>query len=583
MPAQPTSEPSVRQLTPLDAVAEAYLDEAARLSPLTATDQGLTGYDRDMDDLSPEGCEARAAAARRALATAAATPAQDAIDRVTAEVFRERLTLEVERFEAGDHLANLNNLASPLQNVRDVFDLMATQTVDDWETVAVRLAKIPEALAGYQTTLALGAHQGMSPAARQVRIGVAQASELAAQGSFFDQLTATAQERGPLPDALAADLARAAAGARQAYGELAAFLERDLLPTAPVADAVGRERYERASRSFLGARVDFEETYAWGEAEVQRIVREQLEVADGIGGPGTTVEEAVAILDRDPAYQLEGAEALQRWMTETSNDALTKLDGRQFDIPEPLMRLECRIAPTQNGIIYYTGPSEDFSRPGRMWWSVPPSVKEFSTWRERTTVYHEGVPGHHLQIGQATYEAARLNRWRRFGVWVSGHGEGWALYAERLMDEFGFLPTPADRLGMLDGQRMRACRVVIDLGVHLGLPCPEEWGGGIWDEPKAWRFLKANVASDEAFLRFELDRYLGWPGQAPSYKTGQRLWERARTEAAARASAAGQTFDLKAFHADALALGSLGLDTLAAALAGEFDSNDGVRLSPRSP
>jgi uncharacterized protein (DUF885 family) len=205
-----------------------------------------------------------------------------------------------------------------------------------------------------------------------------------------------------------------------------------------------------------------------------------------------------------------------------------------------------------------------------MWWSVPPSVTQFSTWSERTTVYHEGVPGHHLQIGQTACEAERLNRWRRFGIWVSGHGEGWALYAERLMDEFGFLATPADRLGMLDGQRLRACRVVVDLGVHLGLPCPTQWGGGIWDEPKAWNFLTTNLASSHAFLRFELDRYLGWPGQAPAYKIGQRLWEQARADAENRAVANGRDFDLKAFHSQALALGSLGLDTLTGALAGRF-------------
>ncbi|MDR1187162.1 MAG: DUF885 domain-containing protein [Bifidobacteriaceae bacterium] len=577
-----------RQPTPLDAVAESYLDRMAALSPLTATEQGLVGHDREMDDLSPEGHESRAEAARQALRTAENTPAADAVDRVTRAAMAERLGLAVERFEAGDHLADLNNIASPLQAVRDVFDLMASDTVDDWETIAVRLSKIPQALAGYRASLARGAETARTPAARQVRIGIAQARELAAEGSFFDQLAATGGAADRLDGraggtassksaqqvvtgSLAADLVRGAAEAREAYGELADFLEGGLLDRAPERDGVGRERYERASRDFLGSRVDFEETYEWGLAEVERIAAEQLRIAEEIGGAGTGVEEAFAILDGDEDLKLRGTEALQRWMTEVSGAALAGLDGNQFDIPEPLLRLECRIAPTQNGGIYYTGPSEDFSRPGRMWWSVPPSVTEFSTWRERTTVYHEGVPGHHLQVGQTACESERLNRWRRFGVWVSGHGEGWALYAERLMDEFGFLPTPGDRLGMLDGQRMRACRVVVDLGVHLGLACPDAWGGGVWDEPRAWRYLNANLAQDPAFLRFELDRYLGWPGQAPAYKIGQRLWEQARADAAARARATGQDFDLKAFHSQALALGSLGLDTLTEALAGSFD------------
>ena len=230
-------------------------------------------------------------------------------------------------------------------------------------------------------------------------------------------------------------------------------------------------------------------------------------------------------------------------MQETSDAAIEALDGTHFDIPVPVLTLECRIAPTQNGGIYYTGPSDDFSRPGRMWWSVPPEVTTFNTWREKTTVYHEGVPGHHLQIGQAVFQRATLNTWRRLACWTSGYGEGWALYAERLMADLGFLDDPGDRLGMLDGQRMRAARVVFDLGVHLGLEAPAEWGGGTWDADKGWEFLKANVNMPEAFIRFEWNRYLGWPGQAPSYKIGQRLWEQTRDAAAAEAEAKGEEFD----------------------------------------
>ena len=111
-----------------------------------------------------------------------------------------------------------------------------------------------------------------------------------------------------------------------------------------------------------------------------------------------------------------------------------------------------------------------------MWWSVPEGVTEFDTWRELTTVYHEGVPGHHLQIAQTVYRAELLNRWRRLASWISGHGEGWALYAERLMADLGYLDDPADCLGMLDGQSMRAARVVLDIGVHCGFPAPAEVG-----------------------------------------------------------------------------------------------------------
>ncbi|MDR3106902.1 MAG: DUF885 domain-containing protein, partial [Bifidobacteriaceae bacterium] len=138
MPQRPASE--WRQPTPLDAVADAYLDQTAALSPLSATAMGLGGYDREMDDFSPEGHAARAEAARRSLAEARRVASLDAVDQVTAAALAERLSLAVESFEAGDHLADLNNVASPLQTVRDVFDLMARRTEDDWETIAVRMA-----------------------------------------------------------------------------------------------------------------------------------------------------------------------------------------------------------------------------------------------------------------------------------------------------------------------------------------------------------------------------------------------------------------------------------------------------------
>jgi uncharacterized protein (DUF885 family) len=200
-----------------------------------------------------------------------------------------------------------------------------------------------------------------------------------------------------------------------------------------------------------------------------------------------------------------------------------------------------------------------------MWWSVPKGVTEFSTWRELTTVYHEGVPGHHLQVAQTVYRKETLNKWRRLSAWTSGHGEGWALYAERLMDELGYFAEPGNRMGWLDGQSLRAARVVIDIGVHCGFPAPAEVGGGEWDYDKAWTYLTSHANMDEAMLRFELDRYLGWPGQAPSYKIGERLWLQLRGEARARE---GDAFDLKDFHRRALDIGGVGLDTLRAAVLG---------------
>jgi uncharacterized protein (DUF885 family) len=264
---------------------------------------------------------------------------------------------------------------------------------------------------------------------------------------------------------------------------------------------------------------------------------------------------------------LAGADALQAWMQRTSDEAVATLADSHFDIPEPVRVLECRIAPTNTGGIYYTGPSDDFSRPGRMWWSVPEGVTEFATWRERSTVYHEGVPGHHLQVGQTVYRKELLNKWRRLASWVAGHGEGWALYAEWLMADLGYMDEPGDRLGLLDAQSLRAARVVLDIGFHCGFPAPAEVGGGAWDYDKAWAFLTRHSSISEELRRYELDRYLGWAGQAPSYKVGERLWLQLRDETRARDGAA---FELKDFHRRALDIGSVGLDVLRRAVLNEL-------------
>ena len=366
---------------------------------------------------------------------------------------------------------------------------------------------------------------------------------------------------------MAEDVRSAAATARKGYVRIAQVLTDEILPYAGNTDAVGRERYERFSRHFLGAVVDLDETYEWGRERLAAIDAEQRAIAEQLYGPGVSVREALDRLNTDPERTIHGTRALQAWMQETSDAAIAALDGVHFDIPAPLRTLECRIAPSATGGIYYTGPSDDFSRPGRMWWSVPAGTEDFAAWQERTTVFHEGVPGHHLQIGMQTLLRDELNSWRRLVCWVSGHGEGWALYAEKLMTDLGFQDDPGDRMGMLDSQRLRAARVVLDIGVHLGKERPPELtdlpgvGEGIWDAGSAWAFLRHNVAMDESFLRFELDRYLGWPGQAPSYAVGQRLWEDARD----RALAGGAS--LKDFHARALRLGSVGLDVLREALA----------------
>lgn len=547
----------------INGIADRYVEQVASLDPVTATAAGIAGHDHEMTDLSPGGFAARANLDRATVAALASAQASSYREDVARSAMLERLALSVEQYDAGDATSELNVVESWIQGVRQIFDLMPTEGEEAQRNLAARMAAVPRAYADLQRTYAEAAAAGRVSARRQIVECARQCADWsAAGGGFYRGLV----ERCGADGAMRAELTRAAEAASAATAALGEFLRTELLPLAPEADAAGRERYTRASRNFLGATVDLDEAYEWGWEEVIRIEAEMARVAALIV-PGGSLQDAIAILDADPERIIHGSDNLRAWMQEFADRTIADLHGTHFDIPEPARQIEAMIAPTADGGIYYTGPSEDWSRPGRMWWTVPDGGTEFSTWKEITTIYHEGVPGHHLQVSQAVFEQESLNRWQRLLCWVSGHGEGWALYAERLMEELGYLSDPGALLGMLDSQLLRAARVVVDLGVHLAKPIPASspWHPGeTWNAEIAWEYLRSRVHMDDEMLRFELNRYLGWPGQAPSYKLGERIWLQAREEARLRKGAA---FSLREFHREALALGSLGLDPLREALA----------------
>lgn len=538
--------------TSIDTLAERYAAGLAELDPVAATEIGLPGYADKLPDYSPDGAAAHDELQTRALTQLEELQAVNAQDEVTRDAMIERLTVDRALYATG--VVELNNIASPVQEIRATFDLMPTDTAEDWHNIAARLAQVETALAGYQIRLQTAVEQGLPPAQRQVDACIQQA-QAAAHGFFPALITSAAG----LDRALRTELERAAEQAAQAYVSFSSYLATELYPVASAEDAVGKDYYALASRRFLGAEIDLAETYQWGLAELARIVEQQHRVADIIH-PGASIDEARQRLSADPARQLHGTDALRQWMQNLS-DTTVEAMKEHFHIPAPMDYVEAMIAPTQDGGIYYTGPSEDFSRPGRMWWSVPEGEETFTTWQQTTTVFHEGVPGHHLQIATAIMNAEELNSWRRHWLWVSGHGEGWALYAEELMRELGYLDDPGDYLGMLDAQRMRAARVVFDIGIHCGLTAPEAWGGKVWDPEVGFAFLQEHLHETPGVLDFEFTRYLGWPGQAPSYAVGQRIWQQIRAQHEATPG-----FDLKTFHTRALQLGSMGLDTLEKAL-----------------
>jgi uncharacterized protein (DUF885 family) len=555
--------PSVRQV---DAIADRYVDECVALYPETATYLGIPDHDDSWSDYSPSGLAARIAHIRRTIAALHAATPGDERENTAKEAMLERLGMDVELYDAHITASRVSVIAGQAQEIRAIFDLMPTDSDDAWRNIAARLRSVQRPLSQVRETLSTEARDGNISAVRQIDATIDQIRSWTGE-TGSDDFFASLVTRAPDHDGLKSDIRAAANEARQAFSHFADWLGSSLAPLAPSLDAVGEERYALDSRYFLGAVIDLDEAYQWGFDELHRIQEAQRAIAhDLVGEPD--IRAAYAALDGDPARRIAGAEAFRAWMQHLADQAVDSLAGKHFDIPDPIKKIECCIAPTHDGSIYYTDPAEDFSRPGQMWWAVPEGIDTFSTWKEVTTVYHEGVPGHHLQIAQNAYRSELLNRWQRKLCFCSGHGEGWALYAEQLMDELGYL-EPGSRMGMLDAQAFRTIRVIIDIGMHLQLQIPKinPWRfrpGQRWSPDAGFEFMMNNCSTDEPTLRFELDRYLGWPGQAPAYKVGERIWLEAREEARRRQGAA---FDLSKFHGDALNLGPLGLDPLRAALA----------------
>lgn len=545
-------------------VADRYVDEVAALDPVAATYHGIAGHDDEMTDYGPEGHRARAEAARRARRAVLGAHRASPGDALGAAVMAERLQAEVDVHEAGEWRRTLGVLFGPVPQVRECFDLMPTDTPGDWEAVARRMDLVPAALDGVRATLAAGLAAGTPAARRQALACAAQARAWSAGPEpFFVALAGRFPPGGPA--GLGARLETAAQRATAAYAGLARFLAEEYAPRAAPADGVGPERYALWARVWNGTDVDPVETYRWGWDELRRVSAEMDRVA-GLILPGATLGEVVALLESDPARAVEGEDRLRAWLQDLMDEAMDGLAGVHVDIPAPLRRLEACLAPPGGAAAqYYTAPSEDFTRPGRTWYPTQGRTR-FPLWGEVSTAYHEGVPGHHLQVGLTLHHRESLNRFQRVLGFTSGHGEGWALYAERLMGELGYLSRPDHELGMLAGQALRAGRVVVDIGLHLDLRVPPgaPGEGERWTPERAVAFLATRASQPGAFLASEVDRYLGTPGQAISYKLGERVWLEGREAARARA---GAGFDLKAFHDRALALGPMGLDELGRRLA----------------
>jgi uncharacterized protein (DUF885 family) len=517
----------VPQLTPIFSLSDRFVAESAALDPYAATRWGIPGFDHLVTDYSPEGCAARADHMRRTLSDLAELEPQNGDDRLAKDHVTERLEATLAVHDGGEWMRPLRAISAPASTIRSSFDLMPRDGEAAWQDIADRVHAVPVALDGVRAALEAGRAQDVVASQRQTEVVAAQCATWA-DDRWFDTLMVEASARDDLSPGNVERLRVGVDLAVDAYGAFAGYLRDEYLQDATPVDACGLERYTVGSRLMNGADLDPAEMYDWAWNEYHALRAEILKTCELIK-PGASFA------------------------------------------PEQMNRCEAHIPPAGSAAApYYTGPSEDFSRPGRTWYPALGRTS-FAMWGDVTTCYHESVPGHHMQIGYSRLQGERLSRFQR-ASFVSGHGEGWALYAERLCDELGWFENPDHRLGFLCGQQLRAVRVIIDIGMHLGLRIPVGttlsdrtpfYGGEVWTPDLALEFAISETGQGEPFLRSEIDRYLGWPAQAISYKIGEREWLAARADAKSRL---GGRFDLRTFHTVALSLGPVGLAQLRAEL-----------------
>ncbi|AWB83133.1 DUF885 domain-containing protein [Corynebacterium liangguodongii] len=542
----------------LDATCEDFVYDLVELSPTLATRIGLEGHDQELQDFSPAYWDKMAERIRDLLADVDALNDNtdesddeddfDHVDSLTAAILRDRMIQELDLHHRGEDLRMLNNIDSPIQHIRDALALMPKITAEDLDNVAARLTKVPDALSGYRDSLAEAASQGDVATHRQIDAVISQCEALGGEGSMLERLGVEA-ESDPV------------ACAKRAFEEMADWLSTELSPMASHDDSVGRDRYEFLSQFFLGRKVDLDETYEWALDRLREVVSQQEQLVRSMFSESTTIHAAFRKLNEEGRYALRTSDELLEWMTDSVREAYAVLQRNCFTIPAGVERLDCAIDPAASGGLSYTPPSDDLVRPGTLWWSMAEGDNILHTWHELTHIFHQGAPGHHVMHATALSQRGDLNLWRRAVYTNAAHDEGWALYAEQLMGEFGYFEEPAMKLGHLDSKRLQLARVIVDIGVHLQKKTPDKTG--VWDAQYAKAFLRDNTAMPESRVSFELDRYMGWPGQAPACCVGYRAWLELRE------AARGRGMSLREFHDEALRLGSMPMDILAEEILGE--------------
>ena len=545
----------------LDAVISNHWDWVLEQYPEYRREYGDMSGNQSWTDLSAEAIAARHEATQAFIADLndIDSGALSDIGQLNQRMLKTALEEEVESFNSGLHLIALNMRSGP-QHRYTMVERLPMVTESDYTDWLARLEKLPEQLGQYQALLS----EGVDRERTQARIIIERIPKQ------LDALIVDNPEDSPfwgvfdtMPESVDRQAAQAIkARARSviseqvtpAYAKLKTFVEEQYLPNTREHPGIGtlpggKAIYAMLARHFTTTDMTPEEIHNLGLAEVARIRGEMQAVIDEVGFEGD-ISAFNDFLRTDPQFYYETAEELleaYQAVSKRLDPELVKLFGKLPRMPYGVRPIAPELAPDTT-TAYYMRPALDGSRPG--WYYVnlyKPEVRP--KYEIEVLSVHESVPGHHLQIALAQ-EIDGLPEFRRNSS-VTAFIEGWGLYSERLGYDMGLYQDPYSRYGQLIYDMWRAVRLVVDTGIHY-------FG---WSRQEAIDYFKFNAAKTEADIINEIDRYIGWPGQALAYKIGQLKMLELRANAE---RTLGERFDIRAFHDELLGAGAIPLDALEA-------------------
>lgn len=529
-------------------------------NPLFATSVGVHDFDAKLPEVTPKEEERRAVIARRFLGELRSIPTDSLspTDRTNAEIFADQLTNRILSFTYREYEIPLTADWGFHTELTRLPETMPFQTIHDYENYVARLAAIPRYVDEQIDDMREGLARGMT-LPKVVLAGIDQTVTPHVVSDAEKSVWWKPFEK--LPSGIpAADRDRLAAAARKAilesavpsFRKLAEFLDGEYIPHARTTLAASalpgsRAYYDFTIRRFTTLKMSSDEVHRIGLSEVERIQKEMDSVIRQTGFSGD-FKAFLEFLRTDPKFYAKTPEEL----LERASWICKRMDGKLPSLFKTLPRLPYGVAPVPDEIApkftggRYVESPVGSTQPGYFWVNTY-RLDQRPLYVLEALALHESVPGHHLQIA-LSQELKDLPNFRRYS-YISAFGEGWGLYCEHLGLEAGFYTDPYSNFGRLTYEMWRACRLVIDTGIHaMG-----------WTREQAIDYLASHTALSLHEVETEIDRYIAWPGQALSYKMGELEIEKLRKKAE---SALGPKFDVREFHDAVLLQGAVPLPVL---------------------